>query len=469
MSLVSLLILAGVIIVIIAIILIIIAKQYRKVGPNEVLIIAGGKKKTVVGPDGTKIKVGYRYRLGGGTFVIPFIETVYRLPMDVITLNIKTPEVLTNSGVPILAEATAQVKVDSSDSSIRLAAEQFLGSGKEGIRDVSMNVLEGHMREVIGTMTVEEIFRGRQEFSARVAEAIRPDLTRMGLVMLSFALKDISDTQGYLESLSKPKVAAARRDAAIAEAETEKEAIVKSSQARKEGEVARLAAEALIAKAQWDNEAKKSESQVAVNQKKAQADFSYDLERYRLSQQIKKEEAKMMVIEKEESIKIEELEIARREKELEASVIKPADARKYQIKAEAEAEEYRIQTEARGKAEALRLEGETEAELMKKKGTAEAEAMSKKAQAWDKYNQAAVLEMYLRALPELARAVSEPLSRVDKIVVVGGGDKSLGTTKITAQVAEVLAQMPDIVKSLTGVDLKKYLQDKLSPEEKKEK
>jgi flotillin len=469
MSLVSLLILAGVIIVIIAIILIIIAKQYRKVGPNEVLIIAGGKKKTVVGPDGTKIKVGYRYRLGGGTFVIPFIETVYKLPMDVITLNIKTPEVLTNSGVPILAEATAQVKVDSSDSSIRLAAEQFLGSGKEGIRDVSMNVLEGHMREVIGTMTVEEIFRGRQEFSARVAEAIRPDLTRMGLVMLSFALKDISDTQGYLESLSKPKVAAARRDAAIAEAETEKEAIVKSSQARKEGEVARLAAEALIAKAQWDNEAKKSESQVAVNQKKAQADFSYELERYRLSQQIKKEEAKMMVIEKEESIKIEELEIARREKELEASVIKPADARKYQIKAEAEAEEYRIQTEARGKAEALRLEGETEAELMKKKGTAEAEAMSKKAQAWDKYNQAAVLEMYLRALPELARAVSEPLSKVDKIVVVGGGDKSLGTTKITAQVAEVLAQMPDVVKSLTGVDLKKYLQDKLSPEEKKEK
>jgi len=469
MSLVSSLILAGVIIVIIAIILIIIAKQYRKVGPNEVLIIAGGKKKTVVGPDGTKIKVGYRYRLGGGTFVIPFIETVYKLPMDVITLNIKTPEVLTNSGVPILAEATAQVKVDSSDSSIRLAAEQFLGSGKEGIRDVSMNVLEGHMREVIGSMTVEEIFRGRQEFSARVAEAVRPDLTQMGLVMLSFALKDISDTQGYLESLSKPKVAAARRDAAIAEAETEKEAIVKSSQARKEGEVARLAAEALIAKAQWENEAKKSESQVAVNQKKAQADFSYELERYRLSQQIKKEEAKMMVIEKEESIKIEELEIARREKELEASVIKPADARKYQIKAEAEAEEYRIQTEAKGKAEALRLEGETEADLMKKKGLAEAEAMMKKAQSWDKYNQAAILEMYLRTLPELARAVSEPLSKVDKIVVVGGGDKSLGTTKITAQVAEVLAQMPEVVKSLTGLDLKKYLQDKLSPEEKKEK
>jgi flotillin len=394
---------------------------------------------------------------------------VYRLPMDVISLSIKTPEVLTHSGVPIMAEATAQVKVDSSDSAIRLAAEQFLGLGKEGIHDVSLNVLEGHMGEVIGTMTVEQIYRGRQEFSARVNEAVRPDLSRMGLVMLSFALKDISDAQGYLESLSKPQVVAAKRDAVIAQAETEKEAIIKSSQARKEGEVARLAAEALIAKAQWENEAKKSESQVAVNQKKAQADFSYELERYRLSQQIKKEEAKMKAIEKEEAIKIEELEISRREKELESRVVKPADARKYQIKAEAEAEEFRIQAEAKGKSEALRLEGEAETELLKKKGLAEAESMLKKAQAWEKYNQAAILEMYLKTLPDLAKAVSEPLAKVDKIVVVGGGDKSLGTSKITGQVAEVLAQMPEVVKSLTGVDLKKYLQEKFSSEDKKEK
>ena len=469
MSPVSSLIWAGAIILSIALFLIVFAKQYRKVGPNEVLIIAGGRKKTITGPDGIKVKVGYRYRLGGGTFVVPFVETVYRLPMDVITLNIKTPEVLTHSGVPIMAEATAQVKVDSSDSAIRLAAEQFLGLGKEGIRDVSMNVLEGHMREVIGAMTVEQIYRGRQEFSARVNEAVRPDLSRMGLVMLSFALKDISDAQGYLESLSKPQIVAAKRDALIAQAETEKESIIKSSQARKEGEVARLAAEALIAKAQWENEAKKSESQVTVNQKKAQADFSYELERYRLSQQIKKEEAKMKAIEKEEAIKIEELEISRREKELEASVVKPADARKYQIKSEAEAEEYRIQAEAKGKAEALRMEGEVEAELIKKKGLAEAESMLKKAQSWEKYNQAAVLEMYLSKLPELVKAVSEPLSKVDKIVVIGGGEKSLGTAKITAQVAEVLAQMPDVVKSLTGVDLKKYLQDKFSPEDKREK
>jgi flotillin len=415
--------------------------------------------------DGTKRKVGYRYRLGGGIFVWPGMEKVYILPMDVIPVSIRTPEVLTHGGVPIMAEASAQVKIDSSDETIHLAAEQFLGVGREGIRDVAVNVLEGKVREVIGGMSVEEIYRGRQEFANRVVQAVQPDFSRMGLVMLSFALKDISDTQGYIDSLSKPQIAAAKRDAAIAQAETEKESIIKSSQARKEAEVARLQAEALIAKAQWENEAKKAESQVFVNTKKAQADFSYELERHRLNQDLKKEESKVKQIEKEEAIKIEQLEIVRKEKELEATVVKPADARKYQIKAEAEAEEYRIAAEARGKSEALKLEGLAEADQIRAKGGAEAEAMTKKAQAWEKYNQAAVLEMYLKILPELARAVSEPLAKVDKIVIVGG-DKELGTTKITAQVAQVLAQMPEVVKSLTGVDIHEFLKAKLSPDAK---
>ncbi len=465
MSILSKLILMGIILIVLVLIALLMAKQYRKVGPNEVLIISGGRKRTVIEPDGTKKKIGYRYRLGGGTFVMPFLETVDILPMAVITLNIKTPEVLTHGGVPLMAEATAQVKIDSSDNSIRLAAEQFLGLGKEGIRDVSMTILEGKMREVIGAMTVEEIFTGRHKFSAKVSEVTQSDFSRMGLGMISFALKDISDTQGYLDALGKPQISAAKRDATIAESETEKEAVIKSSEAKKEGEVARLAAEALIAKAQWENEAKKAESQVAVNQRKAQADFAYELERFRLSQEIKKEEAKVNIIEKEESIKIEELEIARREKELDSSVIKPAEARKYQIKAEAEAEEYRLQAEAKGKAEAMKLEGLAEAETVKQRGLAEADTMMKKAQAWERYNQAAVLDKYFDILPELAKAVSEPLSKVDKIVLIGG-DKGLGTSKITSQVAEILAQMPEVVKTLTGVDLKKYLKEKLNPEEK---
>jgi len=467
MGLVSLLILIGVIIVVIGLVVLLIATQYKKVGPNEALIISGGRKRTVTLPDGTKTKIGYRFRLGGGTFVIPFLETVDILPIEVFTLSIKTPEVLTNGGVPILANAVAQVKIDSSEQGIRIAAEQFLGLGKQGIRDVSITILEGKIREVIGTMTVEQIYKSRSEFSARVIKAAQDDFGRMGLVMMSFALEDISDTHGYLDSLGKPQIAAARRDPTIAESETEKEATIKSSQARREAEVARLAAEALIAKAQWENEAKKAESQVSVNQKKAQADFAYEIERFRLNQELKREEAKVKMIETEEAIKIEELEIARKEKELESNVIKPSEARKNQIKAEADAEEYRIHAEAKGKAEAMKVEGFAEAESIRQKGLAEADAMLQKASAWEKYNQAAILENYFNILPELAKSVSEPLSKVDKIVIVGGG-KNLGTTKITSQVAEVLAQMPEVVKSLSGVDLKKYLKGKLNPKSKEE-
>ncbi|MCJ7587483.1 MAG: SPFH domain-containing protein [Candidatus Aminicenantes bacterium] len=467
MTIVSKLIIAGIILAVLILIAIVMSKQYRKVGPNEVLIVSGGRKRTVVGPDGARRKVGYRYRLGGGTFVWPFFETVHILPMEVIPISVKTPDVLTHGGVPVMAEGVAQIKVDSSDQAVRLAAEQFLGLGKDGIRHVSLSILEGKMREVIGTMTVEDIYRGRQEFSNRVSQAALHDLSRMGLTLISFSLMGISDTQGYIDSLARPLISAAKRDAAVAEAETERDAIIRSSQARKEAEVARLQSEALIANAQWENEAKKAESQAAVNQKKAHADFSYEIERHRINQEIKKEEAKVRIIEKEHAIQIESLEITRREKELESGVIRTADARKYQVRAEAESEEFRIQAEARGKAEALRLEAGIEADKIRQKGLAEAETMVHKAKAWEKYNEAALLEMYLQVLPQLAKSIAEPLSKVDKIVIIGS-DKELGTTKLTAQVGEILAQIPEVVKTLTGIDFQKFLKDKLTPAAKKD-
>jgi flotillin len=467
MPIVSILIWIGIILGVLILLGFLIAKQYKKVGPNEVLVISGGRKKTVVEPDGTKRRIGYRTRVGGGALVWPILETYGVLPVDVINVALKTPEVLTHGGILIQAEAVAQVKVASDVSSIHLAAEQFLGSGREGIREAAQTILDGKMRGVIGTKTVEEIYRNRMEFSEEVAAGARDELARMGLTLLSFSLKEISDTQGYLEALGKPQIAAAKRDAAIAEAETEKESVIKSSQARKEAEVARLGSEALIAKAQWENEAKKAESQVQVNQKKAQADFAYELERFRISRELKKEEAAVKMVEKEEAIKIEDLEIRRRQKELDSSVIKPADARKYQLQAEAEAEGYRIQTEAKGKAEAMKLEAQAAADRERLKGSAEAESMLKKAGAWEKYNRAAILELYLKSLPDLAKAVAEPLGKIDKIVLVGG-DKGPGASRITAQVAEVLAQMPEVVESLTGVDLKRYFQEKIRVEDDKE-
>ena len=229
MGMLSLIILIGVILLVFSLLVLLFAKQYRKVGPNEILIISGGRKKTSIAPDGTKSKIGYRYRVGGGTFVFPFIETVEILPMEMLTLNIRIPEVLTAVGVPLMADAVAQIKIDSSEQAIHIAAEQFLGIGKEGIREVAESILEGKMQEVIGTMTIEEIYKGRHEFSKKVNQAAQTDFSRMGLIMMSFALKDIRDTHGYLDALGKPKIAAAKRDATIAEAEMEKDAIIKSS------------------------------------------------------------------------------------------------------------------------------------------------------------------------------------------------------------------------------------------------
>ena len=457
-STVNLLIIIGAVVVFVALIIFALAKQYRKAGPNEVLIISGGRVRKITDPDGTVRKIGYRMNVGGGTFVKPFIEQVQILPLEIYSVAIKTPEVLTSKGVHIIAEATAMVKIDSEEYMIRRAAEQFLSTGESGIKDVSHDVLEGYMRSALGSMTVEEIYQNRDAFTNKVIESSKEDFERMGLEVLAFALKDINDTKGYLAALGQPQIAEVKKNAAVAQAETDKEATIKASQARKDGDIAKLIAEAEIAKANRDFESQRAQYQADINQKRALADLSYELEKHRIAQKIKKEESLVKLIEKEQAIKIEEMEILRKEKELESSIKKAADAKKYQSQSEAEAESFRIEAEAKARVEAQKLEGLSEAELIKAKGAAEAEAMKKKAESWKDYNEAAIYKMVIDALPELARAVSEPLSKIDKIVMVGGGDGSNGVSKLTEQVAQVLAQLPTIVESLSGVDMKKLLE-----------
>lgn len=456
----------GLLILIIAVIVIAVAyyifsNQYKKVAPNEVLVISSRRKYTVKAPDGSTKQIGYRFRIGGGAFIKPFTEKAATLALEVITVNVKTPEVLTGEGVPIMAEASAQIRIDTSDYPLTLAIEQFLGRGTEGIREVVEAILEGKMRAVIGKMTVEEIYKGRLEFAEEVQKVVANDFANMGLAIISFALKDISDTQGFLDALSRPRIAAVKRDAAVAQAEADKDAAIQTSIARKEAEIARLQAEAEIAGVAWKNESKKADSQVEVNKRKAHADMSYEIERHKIAQTLKKEEHLVKMIEKENAIKLEELEIVRKHKELEATVLKPADARKYQIQVEAEAESFRVSTEAKGKAEAKKVENTVEVERIKSIGQAEASAMVEKAKAYSHYNQAAIYQMMVDVMPELAKSISEPLSKVEKIVIIGN-DGNLGTSKITGQVAQVLAQIPEIVESLTGVDLKKFMKDKLS-------
>lgn len=440
------------------------AFNYRKVGPNQVLVISG-RTSTVIEPDGRRRKVGYRLQVGGGTFVMPLLESVQVLPLDVISVSIRCPEVLTAHGVIIAAEAFGQVKVSSDERRLHRAVENFLSRGTAGIAAVAQEVLEGHMRAALGTMAVEEIYSQRDRFAERVRNAAQADFDRLGLELLAFSLKDITDSQGYLEALGARRIAEVKRDAAIAQAETERDATIRAAQYRKEGDVARLAAEAELAAATRDFEIQRAEFQAAVNAKRAQAELAYELERAKLLEQVKRQEYQIKLVEKELATKLEEQEIALREKHLDATVKRPAEAEAYRAKLEAEAEAYRKELEAKGRAAGLRLEAQVRAEALREQGKAEAEAMREKAAAWRDYTQAALAEMVIQKLPELARAVAEPLSKVDRIVMVGDAS---GTSKLTGQVAEVLAQLPTVVESLTGVKLADFLAQKTAPKEEKD-
>lgn len=433
------------VVVVIAALVVVFLKNYRKVGPNEVLIISGGKKRTVTMPDGTKRQVGYRIRIGGGTFVRPFVEQAEILPLEIIPMEFSIDDAISTNGIRCRVRGTAEVKIAGDEASIILAAEQFLGKPLTDIRDVAMRTLEGSSRALIGTMNLESMNKNRKEFAGKVFEDVGDYFSNMGLTLQSFNLKEITDPSGYLEALGKPRIVEARRDAEVAEAEAARDAIIKSAGAKKEGDVAKIIAETEVAEANQDFELKKAGLQTELNRKKADADFSYELERHKLNQSLKAEEAKVKLIEKDSDIALEKKEIERIEQELQSKVRKPA-----------EAEQYRLEAEAKGMAEAKRIQGVTEAELVAKVGQAEAEALRQKGQAWNSYSQPALLQMMFEKLPDLAREMASPMSKIDKIVMVSN-DGKMGTSKITGEMASMMAQLPEVVKSLSGFDLEHWI------------
>jgi flotillin len=443
-----------------------VARRYKKVGPNQVMIISGRKKK-IKTADGRTEEVGFRIRSGGGAFILPLVEKVDLLSLEIITLDITTPEVYTRPGVPIVVDGVAQIKIGGDEGSIRTAAEQFLGMPTQQIKDIALQTVEGHLRAIVGTMTIEEIYKNRDQFASSVQEVAVSDLANMGLKIVSFTLKDIRDNHGYLEALGKPRTAEVKRDAIIAQAEADRDAAIKSAQARQLGEVAKFLADTQIAEAQKNFLLQKAGFDAATNEAKAQADLAYDLQRYKTNQALKREEVQVSVVEKEQQITVQEREILRREKELEATVKRQADAERYRIQTEAEATRFRYEAEARGQAEAQKAKGLAQAEVVKAtgtaeadvialKGAAEADAMAKKAGSWKEYNEAAIVQLVLQTLPEIAKAISEPLSRINSMAIVSSGDGA-GASKLTNEVATIMAQIPPIVESLSGVDLKKLV------------
>jgi len=467
---------AIVIVVVVFLLLYMVFSRYTKVGPNQVLIVSGRKHQL---EDGSS--VGFRIVKGGGTFVLPIFEKVDILSLELLTIDVQTPEVYTSKGVPVKVDGVAQIKVKGDDVSIRTSAEQFLGKATDEIRNIATQTLEGHLRAILGTMTVEEIYQNRDAFASKVQEVAAGDMANMGLQIVSFTIRDIRDTQGYLDALGKPRIAQVKRDAQIAQAEADRDAMIKSSQATQAGQEAKFAADSKIAEAQRDYQTNVAGYQAVVNQKKAEADLAYDLQKFKTGQLVKAEEVQVQIVEKQKQIELQQQEILRKQRQLEADVQKPADAERYKVETLANATKFQLETEAAGAASATKAKGFAEADVAKATGIAEAEAnkarglaeatvieaqgkataeaMRVKAESFQQYNQAAVLEMIMRVMPEIAGKISEPLAKMDKMVIINSGNgPGGGASKLTGDVTQIISQLPPIIESLTGVKFEKLLE-----------
>lgn len=473
----------GLVVFIVLAFLLVFITKYRTAGPDEALIITGsylGSKNVHVDESGNKIKI----IRGGGAFILPVFQQAEPLSLLSSKLEVSTPEVYTEQGVPVMADGTAIIKIGGSIEEIATAAEQFLGKPKEERENEAREVLEGHLRSILGSMTVEEIYKNRDKFSQEVQRVASQDLAKMGLVIVSFTIKDVRDKNGYLDSLGKPRIAQVKRDADIATAEADKETRIKRAEADKEAQKAELERATEIAEAEKENQMKIAEFRREQDAAKARADQAYDLQTARSKQEVTEQEMQIKIIERQKQIELEEKEILRREKQYDSEVKKKADADRYAVEqaaaadkskqlAEADANQYRIESLAKAEAEKVRMDGlaraeaerakgETEADIIRLKGLAEAEAKQKIAEAFELYGHAAVLEMVVKMLPEYAKQVAAPLANIDKITVVdtgGGNGENGGANKITGYATNLMSTLQESLKASSGIDVKELLEN----------
>jgi len=471
----------GVVVFVLVAVLAVYITKYRTVGPDEGLIVTGsylGTKNVHTDDSGNRIKI----IRGGGTFVFPVFQQAEPLSLLSSKLEVTTPEVYTEQGVPVMADGTAIIKIGGSITEIATAAEQFLGKSKEDRENEAKEVLEGHLRSILGSMTVEEIYKNRDKFSQEVQRVASQDLAKMGLVIVSFTIKDVRDKNGYLESLGKPRIAQVKRDADIATAEAEKETRIKRAEASKDAQRAEIERATEIAEAEKENQLKVAEYRREQDIAKARADQAYELQTARSKQEVTEQEMQIQIIERQKQIELEEKEILRREKQYDSEVKKKADADRYAIEqnaeaaksreiTEADAEKYRIEAKAQADAEKVRLEGiaradaqraqgESEADVIRLKGLAEAEAKRKIAEAFELYGQAAMLDMVLEMLPEYAKQIASPLSNIDKITVVDtGSGEGGGANKVTSYATNLMSTLQETLKASSGIDMKEMLEN----------
>ncbi|MBI1740518.1 MAG: flotillin family protein, partial [Acidobacteriales bacterium] len=386
-------VIAGLMVLAILLLMSMLARLYRKAGPHEALIVYGFRGKRVI--------------TGRGTIVFPMIETCHDLSLELMSFDVAPQQDLyTKQGVAVTVEAVAQIKVKSDMESVYTAAEQFLTKTDPEREGLIRLVMEGHLRGIIGQLTVEEIVKQPEMVGDRMRSTCADDMNKMGLEVISFTIKEVKDKNDYISNMGKPDVARIKRDADVATAEAERDTAIRRAVATREAAVARAQADqervlaetlsqAKQAEAQRDLEVKKAQYLEVTKKQQAQADKAYDIQTNVMQQQVIAESVRVQQVEKEGQVKVQEAEITRREKELIATVLKQAEIERQRIETLANAEKNRLMAEAEGHASSIRQQGEAEAEIIFKKGEAEAKAMNVKAEAFQEYNQAAVIDKLL--------------------------------------------------------------------------
>ncbi|XP_075374425.1 flotillin-2 isoform X1 [Mycteria americana] len=391
-----------------------------------------------------------QYVYGGWAWAWWCITDTQRISLEIMTLQPRCEDVETAEGVALTVTGVAQVKIMTEKELLAVACEQFLGKNVQDVKNVVLQTLEGHLRSILGTLTVEQIYQDRDQFAKLVREVAAPDVGRMGIEILSFTIKDVYDKVDYLSSLGKTQTAAVRRDADIGVAEAERDAGIREAECKKEMLDVKFMADTKIADSRRAFELQKAAFTEEVNIKTAEAQLAYELQSAREQQKIRQEEIEIEVVQRKKQIDVEEKEIIRMEKELIATVKRPAEAEAYRIQQIAEGEKVKQVLIAQAEAEKIRKIGEAEAFVIEAIGMAEAERMKLKAEALQQYGEPAQLALVLDALPEIAAKVAAPLSKVDEIVILSGE-----SSNTMSEVNRLLAEVPASVRAITGVDLTK--------------
>ncbi len=451
--------------------------NYIKVPPNVALIVSGRKHKyKVKDAEGHEVvkRFGYRIVRGGATFIIPFFERVDKLNLGIMQVDIKTGQpVPSQEYIGVMVDGVANIKIGSDDVSVATAAEQFLGWKQHEIAAVAMQVLEGNMREIIGRMTIADLVQNRDKFAGETQNAATADMRNMGLEIVNITIQNFSDNDGVLDTLAVKNIAEKKRDADIARAEAERDTLIRQSIAEQEGNKAKAEAHANIAEQDKELELRRAQFRAEQDRAKAEADLAYQVQQENSRKQLETERAaaELIRLQKETELQAQQVQIQRERLSIEVrekaeaerdARIAAAEAERAVVQARAEAELFKSEKDAEAKlilaqreAEAQFLLAEKEAEAIRMKGEAEAEAMLKKAEAMKQYGQAAMMQMVIERLPEIARAVSEPLSKTEKIILFGEG----GATSMAKDTAGTMLQTFEAVKDAVGLDIPKLLQD----------